>query len=136
MDNITSVEYDLYQSHIQKLKDFCKSAELLFALECGRYPITLTIRPDEYYHQMSLLESAERRRADAAMTFTLAEGEIRITAVGGFVISDAAFSKIKGLFQKISAYWTQLIFRWQALQEGAGLFNLWNEVKERPDDEE
>lgn len=136
MDNITSVEYDLLRSHIQKLKDFCKSAELLFALERGRYPITLTIRPDEYYHQMSLLESAEQRRADGAMTFTLEEGEIRITAVGGFVISDAAFSKIKGLFQKISAYWTQLIFRWQARREGAGLFNLWNDVKERLDDEE
>ena len=81
MDNITSVEYDLYQSHVQKLKDYCKSAELLFTLECGRYPITLTIRPDEYYHQMSLLESAEQRRTDGAMTFTLEEGEIRITAL-------------------------------------------------------
>lgn len=129
-----SAEYDLYQSHVQKLTDFCKASELDFVLNCGRYPITMTVRPGEYYHQMSLLEAEtpERNRADAAMVFTLAEGEIRFTAVGGFVISDATFSKLKGLFDKISRYWTQFVFRTFALAEDKSMFaELWSDAQTR-----
>ena len=129
---MNSVEYDLYQSHVRKLTDFCKSAELSFVLDCGRYPITMTVRPGEYYHQFSLLETPqqEQERTDAAMVFTLAEGEIRFTAVGGFVINDATFSKIKGLFQKISSFWMQFVYQTFALAEDKSMFSeLWRNAQ-------
>ena len=125
-----SMEYALYQSHVQKLTDFCISAELDFVLDCGRYPITLTVRPGEYYRQMSLLETPKQEREDAAMVFTLAEGEIRFTAVGGFVINDATFSKIKGLFQKISSFWMQFVYQSFALAEDKTMFSeLWRNAQ-------
>lgn len=118
-------EYNLYQSHVQKLRDFCQSAELGFVLDCGKYPITLTVRPGQYYPQMSLLDTPEPERTDAAMIFTLTEGEIRFTAVGGFVVNDATFGKIKGLFRKIAGYWTQCVFRRSAEAQDERFRDLW-----------
>lgn len=97
---MTSVEYDLYEQHVRKLKDFCNAAHLNFRLECGSYPITLTLTPGEYYHQMSLLDTPEEKNANASMLFALLHGEISVTASGGFSINDTSLKKILSLFAK------------------------------------
>lgn len=135
---MTSVEYDLYEQHVRKLKDFCNAAHLNFRLECGSYPITLTLTPGEYYHQMSLLDTTEEKNADASMLFALLHGEISVTASGGFSINDTSLKKILSLFAKISAYWTEYIFWNFAVAESNGLqaegaVMLWLKAKEALD---
>lgn len=107
------MEYDLYCQHVQKLKDFCNQMGLDFRLNCGSYPITLELTPNEWYRQASLFDGARNANnaAPALMTFALCDGEISFSATGGSTISDATFSKLKGLFNKISSYWTQFVFK-------------------------
>lgn len=100
-----SVELDLYQQHVRKLKDYCNQMGLEYNLDCSGYPITLT----QYYRQMSIFTAEDSPRNHAVMVFALRDGEIQFSAHEA-TVSDAMFSKLKGLFDKISRYWTQFIY--------------------------
>lgn len=139
---MTSMEYDLYEQHVRKLKDFCKFVHLNFRLECGSYPITLTLTPGEYYRQMSLLDTPQEQNRNASMLFALLDGEISVTASGGFSISDTSLKKILSLFAKFSTYWVEYIFQYFSMPDGGGKLReqmsegigvLWRNAKEALD---
>ena len=132
---MTSVEYDLYEQHVRKLKDFCNAAHLNFRLECGSYPITLTLTPTQYYRQMSIFTAEDSPRNHAVMVFALRDGEIQFSAHEA-TVSDAMFSKLKGLFDKISRYWTQFIYQAFAQAEDKSMFaELWSNARAEADND-
>lgn len=136
---MTSMEYDLFERNVRKLKDFCREAGLNFRLDGGNYPVTLTLTPGD--SQTSVFDASNDEDPDARMVFALANGEISVTASGGFTISDTDLKKILALFTKISAYWVQYIFRLFATADtnGGGLLDvmaegvaaIWRNAKER-----
>lgn len=131
------MERSLYFQHVQKLKDFCQQTGLNFHLNCGGYPVMLTLTPNSYYRQASLFDGA-REDGDgenARMTFVLCDGEIVYTATRGATISDANFSKCKGLFEKISRYWTQWVLKNVAQRPGTSLQDLWYDVEGATNDD-
>ena len=121
------MEYDLYCQHVQKLKDFCNQVGLNFRLNCGSYPITLELTPNSYYRQASLFDGTRNAKdsGPVLMTFALCDGEISYSATEGATISGTTFSKLKGLFEKISRYWTQYVFKKAARNPGLTLDDLW-----------
>lgn len=122
------MEYKLYQKHIQKLKDFCEQTGLDFHLNCCKYPITLELTPNRNYRQESLFDAQDTTKPTfTLMTFALFNGEISYSATESVAISDANFSKLKGIFQKISTYWTQYVFKKAALNPDLTLDDLWCE---------
>lgn len=124
------MEYSLYCYHVQKLKDFCAQTGLNYHLNCGSYPITLQLKPNEWYRQTSLFDGARgaNNPGSVLMKFVLIDGEITFSATEGATISDANFSKLKGLFEKISRYWTQYVFKKAAINPGETLDDLWCEA--------
>ena len=119
-----TIEYKLFAQTAQKLTDYCLDANLEFQLDCGRYPIALTLRPGRYCRQMSLLSDEPGANPDAHITLTLEDGEIRVTAIGGFSVSADALNKVKTMFQKLSSYWTQYVFLTFATAQSGGLSNV------------
>ena len=105
-------EYDLYKSHLRKLKDFCDAAELDCTVVIGNYPITMEIRPKAGYSQLSILD--ERPIGcdpNALIRFTLEEDEVEHRVYYGFAISKSRLNKLDNLFQKICAAYLQYFFR-------------------------
>ena len=126
-----SVELDLYQQHVRKLKDYCNQMGLEYNLDCSGYPITLT----QYYRQMSIFTAEDSPRNHAVMVFALRDGEIQFSAHKA-TVSDATFSKLKGLFDKISRYWTQFIYQAFAQAEDKSMFaELWSNARAEADND-
>ena len=73
---------------------------------------------------MSLLSDEPGANPDAHITLTLEDGEIRVTAIGGFSVSADALNKVKTMFQKLSSYWTQYVFLTFATAQSGGLSNV------------
>ena len=130
-----SVELDLYQQHLRKLKDYCNQMGLTYNLDCSGYPITLTLTPTHYYRQMSIFTLEDSPRNHAVMVFALRDGEIQFSAHKA-TVSDATFSKLKGLFDKISRYWTQFIYQAFAQAEDKSMFaELWSNARAEADND-
>ena len=105
-------EYDLYQSNLRKLKDFCDDSGLDCAVFITSYPLTMEIRPRADYMQMSLLdERPTGLDPNALIRFTLEEDEIQHRVHHGFTISKRSLNKLDGLFQKICSAYLQYFFR-------------------------
>lgn len=132
---MNGMELDLYQQHVRKLKDYCNQMGLDYKLDCSGYPITLTLTPTQYYRQMSMFTAEDSPRNHAVMIFTLRDGEIQFSAHKA-TVSDATFGKLKGLFDKISRYWTQFVYQAFAQAEDKSMFaELWRNALAEADND-
>lgn len=103
-----------YEVYLKKLDGICEENGLTYALRTNRYPCTLTIKPlGGMEAQISMLEDddASYISPDASIVFAYIDGELSLKTSETFTISDALLSKIKRLFNRLYAMWTQFFFR-------------------------
>ena len=109
-------EISMYEAQKKKLQGLCDEHDLVFRFIKDRYPITLTIKPEQGMDaQLSMLENVEEvgyRSPDAAMMWIFSDGVLEMKVTGGtFTISKTLRGKIENVLVKMIAYWQQYFFR-------------------------
>ena len=113
-----------YEEYERKLAALCAENNLIFVLERDKYPMTLTIKPNENAQQPFLFNLPENTYSNpqAYVCLVYIDDEITYRFSKNFIISDALLGKIKGLFKKLYFYWLQAVFR--TVQERQLLNNI------------
>lgn len=102
-----------YEEYERKLAALCAENNLDFVLERDKYPMTLTIKPNENVQQPFLFNPPEDTYTNpqAYICFVYIDDELTYRFSKNFIISDTLLNKVKGLFKKIYFYWLQAVFR-------------------------
>lgn len=108
------MEKEMFAAARNKLQALCDENMLTFSFS-EEYPITLTVRPQQGLDsQMSMLEMADDvpfNSPNATIVFKMEDGALTYYLSERFIISDALFSKIKGLFVKMHFAYLQAFHR-------------------------
>lgn len=108
-------ENELFAASRNKLQALCDENMLTFSFS-EDYPITLTVRPQQGMDaQLAMLEMADEttpfNSPNASIVLSMVDGALQLKLSDRFTISDAIFSKIKGLFVKMHAFYLQAFHR-------------------------
>lgn len=108
-------EMDKVAIQKKKLRGICEENDLVYELECMKYPIRLTIRPAKNMDaQLSMIEDAEEKgftSPNAELILEMRDGDLQYKTSEKLAISDALFGKIKNIFKKIAIFYTQAAHR-------------------------
>lgn len=130
-DSTKNVEKNLFDLQQKKLQAVCAENELRYEFNYDECPVTLIVRPDtQVPGQMSLLGSENKKMSAAScIKFLFKDGAISYEIHNGFVISDAVFSKIKGLFKKMHYTLLQCVYRIVIEEMGEDITELLEDEK-------
>lgn len=108
------MEKEMFAAARNKLQALCDENMLTFSFS-EEYPITLTVRPQQGLdNQLTMLEMADDvpfNSPNATIVFKMEDGALTYYLSERFIISDALFSKIKGLFVKMHFAYLQAFHR-------------------------
>lgn len=108
------MEKEMFAAARNKLQALCDENMLTFSFS-EEYPITLTVRPQQGLdNQLTMLEMADDvpfNSPNATIVFKMEDGALTYYLSERFIISDALFSKIKGLFVKMHFAYLQSFHR-------------------------
>lgn len=116
-----------------KLGNICDENVLTYRLTRDRYPLSLTIRPnDSPDGQLTMLEVADVADTgfispDASIVFMFIDGSLKIRTSETFNISEALFSKLKNIFIKWHTLWQQHFFR-EVVTQNLLALNAWPSI--------
>lgn len=110
------MEKEKFAAARNKLQAICDENNLVFSFSDGKYPITLTIKPQGGLEsQMAILEMADEKTAispNASIVLMMKEdGELDIKIYDRFSITDKLFTKIKGLFRQMHFFYLAAFYR-------------------------
>lgn len=111
-------EIDKYGVLKEKMQGICDEHNLTFSIQNRKYPFFMIVKPQGGMDaQQTMLEGMDEPgetgyiSPDASLVFTYRDGALTYKISETFTISDTLFSKIKNLFNKMHALWTQHFFR-------------------------
>lgn len=111
-------EIDKYGVLKEKLQGICDEHNLTFSIQNRKYPFFMIVKPQGGLDaQQTMMEGMDEPgetgyiSPDASLVFTYRDGALSYKISETFTISDTLFSKIKNLFNKMHALWTQHFFR-------------------------
>lgn len=111
-------EINKYIALKEKLQGVCDENNLVYGIQNARYPFRMTIRPTSGMDaQLDMLESlgdssdAGYISPDAALVFAYLDGDLVCKTSKQWTISETLFNKLKNIFKKLHALWTQYYFR-------------------------
>lgn len=110
------MEKEKFAAARNKLQAICDENNFVFSFSDGKYPITLTIKPQGGLEsQMAILEMADEKTAispNASIVLMMKEdGELDIKIYDRFSITDKLFTKIKGLFRQMHFFYLAAFYR-------------------------
>ena len=104
-----------FEQQREKLDGICDENKLVYHFGVIKYPITLTIKPNNGVgEQLSMLEQAEERgyiNPGSYIRFSIDDGALEYEIGGRFPIDDALFSKIKRIFIRMHTFYLEYFFK-------------------------
>lgn len=123
-------ERDLFDSLVTKLANTCEENDLVYTLQTSRYPVAVTIKPDQSMEgQISMLDNeVGYNNKDCVLQFIFLDGKLTYKISEGFTLAESTFNKLRNLAKKIHAAYMMCFFReWM---EAAHLVDMQAKQKE------
>lgn len=104
-----------YEAYKKKLEGICDENDLVYGLDMGAYPMTMTIKPLQGLDAtINMLEQADEKpfnSPDAMIQFFMEDGELKYKLSERFQINDALFSKLRNLFRNLHLCYLEMFHR-------------------------
>lgn len=106
-------ERDTFDALVTKLANTCEENDLIYTLQTSRYPVAVTIKPDQSMDaQISMLDNEVGYNGkDSVLQFIFLDGRLTYKISDDFTLAESTFNKLKNLAKKIHAAYMMVFFR-------------------------